>query len=122
MTPLNRLVAVKEVIQLSKEVVEDRFHLEGGQGRAYEYFGEAVSGMVGSGFIYTNGDSLSVGIGCTIDDFMEQRISPNDLLEKFKAHPRVTSHFCAAARLLNTAPICWQKKPIRTFPRWSPMA
>ncbi|MBN2290662.1 MAG: FAD-binding protein [Candidatus Glassbacteria bacterium] len=89
MTPGNRLVAVKEIIRLPREVVEDRFHLEGDQGTAYEFFGEAVKGMVGSGFIYTNRDSISVGVGCTVEDFLEKQISPNDLLEQFKAHPRV---------------------------------
>jgi len=89
MTPGNRLLAVKEIIKLPRPVVEDRFHLEGEQGTAYEFFGEAVKGMVGSGFIYTNRESISVGVGCTIEDFLEKEISPNDLLEEFKAHPRV---------------------------------
>lgn len=89
MTPANRVVAVKEIIELGREVVMDRFHLEDDQGTAYEYFGDAVLGMIGSGFIYTNTDSISVGVGCTIEDFMEQKVSPNDLFERFKAHPRV---------------------------------
>ena len=89
MTAGNRVLTVKEIIKLPQEVVEDRFHLEGGQGVSYEYFGEAVKGMIGSGFIYTNKDSISVGVGCTIEDFLEEKISPNDLLEYFKAHPQV---------------------------------
>jgi electron transfer flavoprotein-quinone oxidoreductase len=89
MTPGNRLLAVKEIIKLPREVVEDRFHLSGNQGVAYEYFGDAVKGMLGSGFIYTNSEGLSVGVGCTIEDFQALRINPNDLLEYFKAHPRV---------------------------------
>lgn len=89
MTPGNRLVAVKEIIKLPREIVEDRFHLEGDQGVAWEYFGGSVKGMLGSGFIYTNKDSLSVGIGCTVEDFMSRKVNPNDLLEYFKAHPRV---------------------------------
>ncbi|HLA38947.1 MAG TPA: FAD-dependent oxidoreductase [Candidatus Glassbacteria bacterium] len=89
MTPANRVVAVKEIIQLDEEIVQDRFQLEAGQGIAYEYFGDAVKGMVGSGFIYTNKDSISVGVGCTIDDFIAAQVSPNDLLEYFKSHPRI---------------------------------
>ena len=89
MTPGNRVVTVKEIIELDRETVMDRFHLEEDQGTAYEYFGDAVLGMLGSGFIYTNKDSISVGVGCTIEDFMAKKVSPNDLLERFKAHPRV---------------------------------
>jgi len=87
--PANRVLSVKEIIKLPREVVEDRFHLEADQGVALEYFGEAVKGMLGSGFIYTNRDSISVGVGCHLEDFLEKKISPNDLLEHFKSHPRV---------------------------------
>ena len=50
MTPGNRVNAVKEVLALPSEIIEDRFHLEGSQGAAVEYFGGAVKGMVGSAF------------------------------------------------------------------------
>ncbi len=89
MTPANRVLTVKEIIKLPAEVVEDRFRLEGDQGMAYEYFGGAVDGMLGSGFIYTNRDSISVGVGCAVEDFLAAKLNPNDLLEKFKAHPRI---------------------------------
>ena len=89
MSPANRVLAVKEIIKLPPETVEDRFHLVGDQGVAYEYFGQAVQGALGSGFIYTNRDSISVGVGCTLEDFIEKKISPNDMLEAFKSHPRV---------------------------------
>jgi electron transfer flavoprotein-quinone oxidoreductase len=87
MNPHNRVVAVKEIIQLGRETVEDRFHLAGKEGAAYEYYGGAVEGMVGSGFVYTNTDSISVGVGCLVEDFMQAERAPYDLLDKFKAHP-----------------------------------
>lgn len=89
MEPTNRVNAVKEVLTLPPEVIDDRFHLEGDQGAAIEYFAGAVDGMVGSGFIYTNRDSLSVGVGCLIHDFLRTRTAPYDLLDRFKAHPAV---------------------------------
>ncbi len=89
MSPTNRVNAVKEVLKLPPEIIEDRFHLEGNQGAAFEYFGGAVKGMVGSGFIYTNRDSISVGVGCLIDDFLTKRVAPYELLDYFKAHPSV---------------------------------
>ncbi len=89
MSPTNRVNAVKEVLKLPPEIIEDRFHLEGNQGAAYEYFGGAVKGMVGSGFIYTNRDSISVGVGCLIEDFLSTRTAPYELLDHFKAHPSV---------------------------------
>ena len=89
MSPTNRVNAVKEVISLPPEIIEDRFHLEGKQGAAIEYFGGAVKGTVGSGFIYTNHDSLSVGVGCLIGEFLRLKLAPYELLDWFKAHPMV---------------------------------
>lgn len=89
MSPTNRVNAVKEVLALPPEIIEDRFHLEGKQGAAIEYFGGAVKGTVGSGFIYTNHDSLSVGVGCLIEEFLRLKMAPYDLLDWFKAHPMV---------------------------------
>ena len=86
-----RSVAVKEVIALPKDVIDERFRLTDREGAAYEYFGDSVSGMLGNGFIYTNRDSLSVGVGVIISELYgrEDRVSPNELLERFKSHPCV---------------------------------
>jgi electron transfer flavoprotein-quinone oxidoreductase len=82
-------IGVKEIIQLSREKIEDRFCLENGEGTAIELFGEATRGMMGYGFIYTNRDTLSVGVGVLLSDLIARKINPNDLLEGFKAHPMV---------------------------------
>ena len=89
MSPTNRVNAVKEVLALPREIIDDRFHLEGNQGAAIEYFGGAVKGMVGSAFIYTNRDSISVGVGCLIEDYLSTKTAPYELLDHFKAHPSV---------------------------------
>lgn len=89
MSPTNRVNAVKEIITLPPAVIDDRFHLERDQGAAIEYFGGAVDGMIGSGFIYTNVDSISVGVGCLIHDYLETGTAPYELLDEFKAHPMV---------------------------------
>ncbi|MBI3399008.1 MAG: FAD-dependent oxidoreductase [Deltaproteobacteria bacterium] len=83
------ITAAKEVISLPREVIEDRFNLENDEGMTMEFFGDAVKGMIGSGFIYTNRDSFSVGIGCPIAVMKKHGMRPNDLLEAFKAHPMV---------------------------------
>jgi electron transfer flavoprotein-quinone oxidoreductase len=82
-------IAVKEIIQLTREKVEDRFGLENGEGTAIELFGEATRGMMGYGFIYTNRDTLSVGVGVLLSQLIERKVNPNELLEGFKQHPMV---------------------------------
>ena len=91
MSMRTRCISVKEVIALPKGVIDERFNLTGRQGAACEYFGDAVLGMLGNGFIYTSLDSLSVGVGVVISEMYGQKepLSTNGLLERFKAHPCV---------------------------------
>ena len=106
----NMAVAAKEIISLPQEVIDERFQLSSDgstdsipEGAAIEHFGDAVQGMFGNAFIYTNRNSLSVGIGCTLKELAEKNINPHDALEYFKNHPCVrgllgngkTEEYCA---------------------------
>jgi electron transfer flavoprotein-quinone oxidoreductase len=88
----SRCVSVKEVIELGRDVIEERFGLTAREGAAYEYFADATPGLLGDGFIYTNMDSLSVGVGVIISELYgcENPPSPNQLLERFKNHPCIS--------------------------------
>ena len=84
-------VAVKEIVALPKEKIEDRFNLEEGEGATIELVGHNTMGMMGTGFIYTNKDSLSVGCGVLISQLVEKEgLNPNELLEHMKSHPALT--------------------------------
>jgi electron transfer flavoprotein-quinone oxidoreductase len=85
----SRCISVKEVIELGKDVIDERFGLTAREGAAYEYFADATPGMLGDGFIYTNMDSLSVGVGVVISEMYgrENPPAPNQLLDRFKNHP-----------------------------------
>jgi len=80
-------VAVKEVIAMPKGKIEDRFNLEKGQGATIELFGQSTMGMLGTAFIYTNENSVSIGCGAILDQVIRKNVNPNDLLEHLKRHP-----------------------------------
>ncbi|TLN24198.1 FAD-binding protein, partial [bacterium] len=80
---------VKEVLKLPVSVIEDRFGLDGDQGAAMEFIGEATSGVPGAGFIYTNRDTVSIGLILFLEELSAEGISPVDALDRFKAHPAV---------------------------------
>jgi electron transfer flavoprotein-quinone oxidoreductase len=84
-------VATKEVIELSAQTIEERFGVEQGEGVAQLFFGSLTEGMFGGGFLYTNHESLSLGLVIAIHDLMEQEppVSPHDLLEMFKSRPEI---------------------------------
>jgi electron transfer flavoprotein-quinone oxidoreductase len=82
-------VTVKEVIALPKEKIEDRFCLEEGQGATIELYGDSTAGLMGVGFIYTNKESISIGVGAILEPMIRNNWTPNDLLEYLKSKPYV---------------------------------
>lgn len=89
--PGDYAVAVKEVYQLDGKVIEDRFGLDEGEGAAGLFMGSVTQGMFGGGFLYTNRESISIGIVVAIDDLIGQDVpveAPR-LMEAFTARPEV---------------------------------
>ncbi|MGD0564016.1 MAG: FAD-dependent oxidoreductase [Roseiarcus sp.] len=82
-------LAVKEMHFLPAETIEARFNVKGDEGVVIEAVGAISRGMTGMGFIYSNKECLSVGIGCLVSDFARSGQTPYGLLEAFKAHPSV---------------------------------
>ncbi len=82
-------LAVKEMHFLPKSTIEERFNVSGDNGVVIEMLGKITKGMVGTGFLYTNKDSISIGVGCMVDDFRKARVTPYQLLEEMKEHPSV---------------------------------
>ncbi len=84
-------LGVKEVISLPESVINERFHLIDGQGAAYSIVGSATEGIPGGGFLYTNRDSLSLGLVMKVDDLVREKRKPAEILENFKQHPWVSA-------------------------------
>lgn len=82
-------LAVKELIALPEETVNERFGVESGDGVTVEILGDITRGMNGIGFLYTNKASVSLGIGASLADFAQHRAKPYELIEDLKAHPMV---------------------------------
>ncbi len=84
-TPPPSMLAVgcKEVIALPEGVINDRFNLEKGEGAAQLFAGEASQGLVGGGFIYTNRESLSVGLVISVQSLAQSSARLPDMLEAF---------------------------------------
>lgn len=82
-------VGVKEVIGLPREVIEERFHLSSSQGTAYNIVGYATRGVPGGGFLYTNQESLSVGLVIHMDELVKRQLKPAEIFEDFLAHPMI---------------------------------
>jgi electron transfer flavoprotein-quinone oxidoreductase len=82
-------VGVKQVVALPESVISDRAMCAAGEGMAWLFVGDATHGGVGGGFLYTNRDTISVGIVATVSDLMDSTTAVTDLLEDFTHHPSV---------------------------------
>ncbi|MDE2293652.1 MAG: FAD-dependent oxidoreductase, partial [Elusimicrobia bacterium] len=82
-------LGAKEVIALPSEKIEDRFALGKGEGATIEFFGSLSLGMLGYAFLYTNKESLSLGVGCKLSHYQKKGIRPSEHLEVVKKHPLV---------------------------------
>jgi len=89
--PHDYAVGVKEVITLDSAVIEDRFNLGEGEGAARLYVGDITEGKFGGGFLYTNRDSISLGIVLGIEDAAgdDKGESVARLLDAFKQRPEI---------------------------------
>lgn len=82
-------VGVKGIVKLPRETIEDRFGLTGDEGAAHSFVGDVTGGLAGGGFLYTNLDTLSVGVVIRLDDLVESGLKASQLLQDFLAHPLV---------------------------------
>lgn len=83
-------LSVKEVLKLDKNVINQRFNVSDKQGVIHTIFGGPMLGSLGLGFMYTNEDSVTIGLGVTLNDLVEKNYRPFELLEKLKEHPAIS--------------------------------
>ncbi|ANX02810.1 FAD-dependent monooxygenase [Immundisolibacter cernigliae] len=87
--PRDVALAVKEIHFLPEPTIESRFNVQPEQGVVIEMAGKITQGMVGTGFLYTNRESLTIGVGCLLSDFKANGVPPYQMLEDMKKHPAI---------------------------------
>jgi electron transfer flavoprotein-quinone oxidoreductase len=86
--PGQMAVGVKALLDLPSDVINDRFGLVREQGFANEFVG-CTEGVRGGAFLYTNYDSLSVGLVFHLASLKASGKTPYDLLNSFLEQPQV---------------------------------
>jgi len=87
--PAHFAVAAKEIIELSSGAIEERFQLNNGEGAAQLFAGSVTRGMPGGGFLYTNRETLSLGVVVGVQAAGSSKVPVHELVEEFKDHPAV---------------------------------
>jgi electron transfer flavoprotein-quinone oxidoreductase len=86
--PANYTLGVKEILAMPAAEIERRFGLTEGEGADFEILG-GTGGVAGGGFLYTNRETISVGLVLSLPSLTASGRRPEELLAAFKAHPAI---------------------------------
>jgi electron transfer flavoprotein-quinone oxidoreductase len=110
-------LGVRALYALDEGVVNERFGLAGREGATSEFLG-CTEGVRGGGFIYTQRDTLSVGLVMHLDSLKDRGIPPYELLDRFTAAPQV-AHLLRGAHLVEYSAHLLGEAGVRMTPRLS---
>jgi electron transfer flavoprotein-quinone oxidoreductase len=84
----NYTLGVKETIALPKDVIDERFGVRDREGVDIEILG-GTSGVNGGGFVYTNLDTVAVGVVLKLPKLAAQQRRPEEIIATLKDHPGI---------------------------------
>ena len=84
----NFTVGVKETLSLPRSVIDERFGVRDNHGVDIEILG-GTSGVNGGGFIYTNLDTVSLGVVLKLPKLTAQSKRPEEIIAGLKQHPAI---------------------------------
>ncbi len=109
-------LGIKEVYRLDAGRLEERFRLGPGEGHAEEWvLGLYPPGVMAGGFLYTNRDTISLGVIANVRSLFGGSAYAHDLVERFKQHPSIRSALAGAelveygAKLISSG---WASRPV----------
>ncbi|HLH47581.1 MAG TPA: FAD-dependent oxidoreductase [Acidimicrobiales bacterium] len=79
-------LGAKEVLALPRDEIDRRFGLRGDEGADVEILG-ATGDVAGGGFLYTNADTVAIGVVLSLPGLARSGRRPEELIADLKAHP-----------------------------------
>ncbi|MFM8311085.1 MAG: electron transfer flavoprotein, partial [Ilumatobacteraceae bacterium] len=84
----NYTLGVKETLALPESVIDERFAVRDRHGVDIEILG-ATGSVNGGGFLYTNLDTVSLGVVLKLPKLAAQRRRPEEIIADLKSHPAI---------------------------------
>lgn len=85
-------VGVKYVYKLSEEAINERFNTVSGKGAALLAVGECNKGIFGGAFLYTNKESVSLGLVVDSSSWKNSKLPLADFAEELKQLPALARY------------------------------
>lgn len=82
-------MGMKDVIEIGSERIEERLGLNVGEGAAHVFVGDCSRGLRGGGFMYTNKDSVALGMVVGGDSVSMEQVPSHELMKRLREHPKV---------------------------------
>ncbi len=108
-------LGTKEVYRLDPKLLEARFGVGAGEGHAEEWvLGIYPPGVMAGGFLYTNRDTVSLGVIANLRSLFDAKVAAHDLVEQLKQHPAIARRIEGAelveygAKLISSG---WASRP-----------
>jgi len=96
LSPRQLYHGIKRIYRLDPGTIERRFRVRAGEGRALFFLGEFMHEIGGGAFVYTNKETLSVGLVVSLDSLIRRTTEHFDqvgklldVLDEFEDHPMV---------------------------------
>lgn len=113
--PEDMALGVKVLFFLGEERIKERFNLSGREGLSMEFLG-CTEGIRGGGFLYTQTETLSLGLVLHLDSLKKSGKAPYELLERFLDHPFIR-RFLKNGRLIEYSAHLLPEGGIKILPK-----
>lgn len=84
-------LGAKEVLHLGRDEIDRRFGLRGLEGLDIEMLG-CTQGIAGGGFLYTNLESIAVGVVLSVTGLARSGLRPEQVIAGMKQHPAIAPY------------------------------
>jgi electron transfer flavoprotein-quinone oxidoreductase len=108
-------LGIKELYRLDPKTIEERFQVGPGEAHAEEWVAAIFSpGVMAGGFVYTNRDTISVGLVVSLRSLFGRQLASHDMIEQFRSHPAIQARLRGAelveygAKLISAG---WASRP-----------
>ena len=85
--PRTIAVGAKEIIRYDEKTINDRFGLAPREGVCWLLTGYPTDGAIGGGFLYTNKETVAVGVVTTVGDVGYTEVKVSEMVDRLKEHP-----------------------------------